>query len=213
MLYVTEIFSSIQGESTWAGVPCAFVRLSGCPLRCVWCDTTYAYAQGNPMTVDDVVAVVQNLGVPLVEITGGEPLSQEECPILAKRLLSLHKTVLCETSGALPIGLLPEGVIRIMDIKCPGSGESHRNHWENVAQLTPRDEVKFVILDRHDYEWAVSILRKYRLMDRCRAVLFSPAWQQIDPAVLAEWIVSDRLPIRLQLPLHKILWPHVTRGK
>lgn len=213
MLRVTEIFKSIQGESSWAGLPCVFVRLTGCPLRCVWCDTAYAYGEGDEMTLEEILARVEAFCTPLVEITGGEPLAQAECPRLASELLMRGKTVLCETSGALPIDILPEGVIRIMDLKCPGSGESQRNDWDNIFKLTRTDEVKFVIADREDFAWARETLRKYDLQNRCRAVLFSPAWGMLDPAQLAEWMLKDDVPARLQLPLHKILWPDITRGR
>jgi len=213
VLRVTEIFKSIQGESSWAGMPCVFVRLTGCPLRCIWCDTPYAYGEGTEMSVEDIIAQVETFGTPLVEITGGEPLAQPACPNLARELLAHGKTVLCETSGALPIDLLPAGVIRIMDLKCPGSGESERNDWNNIPKLTKNDEVKFVIADRNDYEWAQKTLWKYDLHNRCRAVLFSPAWGILDAAQLADWMLEDNVPCRLQLPLHKILWPEITRGR
>ncbi len=212
MLTVTEIFKSIQGESTWAGLPCTFVRLTGCPLRCTWCDTAYAFSDGTTMSVDEIVAQVNALDCRLVEITGGEPLAQKECPQLAERLLAADYEVLCETSGSLPIDRLPEGVVRIMDLKCPGSGESARNDWSNIERLTSRDEVKFVIADRGDYDWSCDVVDRYDLTTRCNAVLFAPVFGSIGPRELAEWIVSDQRNVRFQLQMHKCVWPPDTRG-
>lgn len=211
-LKVTEIFRSIQGESTWVGLPCAFVRLTGCHLRCVWCDTAYAFTGGTMMSVQEVLDRVEKLGCPLVEITGGEPLLQPACPTLAASLLQRGKTVLCETSGALPIDRLPSDVIKIMDIKCPGSRESHRNDWGNIHRLSARDEVKFVLADRGDYEWSCEVIRQYNLPAQCRQVLLAPAFELLDPKELAQWILEDGLPVRLQLQLHKYIWPPDQRG-
>ncbi len=212
-LRVTEIFHSIQGESTWAGLPCVFVRLTGCNLRCAWCDTSYAFAGGTTMTLDAILAKVAEYKTKFVEITGGEPLAQQGCAALAQRLLDAGYTVLVETSGSLPIDILPEGVIRIMDLKCPDSGECERNHWSNLEELRPeRDEVKFVIASRRDYEWSRDVVLKYTLLERCHAVLFSPVFDLVAPRDLAEWILADRLPVRLQLQVHKFIWAPNQRG-
>ena len=211
-LVVSEIFRSIQGESTWAGLPCVFVRLTGCNLRCSWCDTAYAFEGGTVMALDDVVGCVAEFSCSLVEITGGEPLLQEQCPVLARRLLDAGKTVLCETNGALPIDLLPEGVIRIMDLKCPGSGECEGNDWANIDRLSPEDEVKFVLAGRGDYEWSRDVVRKYDLASRCGAVLFSPVMGALEPRSMAEWILEDELSVRLQLQLHKLVWGPEAKG-
>lgn len=210
-LPVTEIFRSIQGESTWAGSPCTFVRLTGCPLRCTWCDTEYAFHGGQRMTLDEIVAAVAARPSPVVEITGGEPLAHPAAYELADRLLAEGYTVLLETSGALDVAPLDERVHKIMDLKCPGSGEAHRNRWENLEHLTERDEVKFVVQDRADYEWARDRIRDRGLGRRVedgslRALLISPVWGKIDPASLAEWILEDSLPVRFQVQLHKVVW-------
>lgn len=211
-LTITEIYRSVQGESTWAGKPCTFVRLTGCPLRCVWCDTAYAFSGGAKTPIAEIVAKCEELACPLVEITGGEPLQQKHCGALAACLLEQGFTVLCETSGALPIDSLPDDVIKIMDLKCPGSGECERNDWSNIARLAPRDEVKFVIADRRDYEWSRETVRKHDLPSRCNAVLFSPVFGSIDPKDLVEWILEDKLDVRFQLQLHKFVWPPNQKG-
>jgi 7-carboxy-7-deazaguanine synthase len=211
-LRVNELYKSVQGESTFAGLPCVFVRLTGCPLRCSWCDTAYAYGEGRVMTLADVLDECERLGGRLVEITGGEPLAQKGCAELAQALLDRGSTVLCETSGALPIGALPRGVHVIMDLKCPDSGEEARNHWPNIEALSPHDEVKFVVASRGDYEWSREVLRRYTLDSRCRAVLFSPVHGAVDPADLAAWLVEDGLDARLQLQLHKYVWAPSARG-
>lgn len=210
-LRVTEIFYSIQGESTWAGLPCTFIRLTGCPLRCVWCDTEYSFHGGERMTLDAIVAKVEEIGTRLVEITGGEPLIHKNAFRLADRLLDLGYTVLVETSGAVDVSPLDPRVHKIMDLKCPGSGEEARNLWSNLEHLTGRDEIKFVVKDRTDYEWARNVIREHRLDERVRdgtlrALLVSPVWDAIDFQELAEWILEDRLPIRYQVQLHKIIW-------
>ncbi len=210
-LRVTEIFHSIQGESTWAGSPCTFVRLTGCPLRCAWCDTEYAFYGGEKLALDDIMERVRRIGTRLVEITGGEPLSHRNAFVLAERLLEQGFTVLVETSGAMDVGPLDARVHKIMDLKCPGSGEVARNLWSNLDHLTERDELKFVIKDRADYEWARSVLEERGLADRVhngslRAILFSPVWEAIDFKELAEWILNDRLPVRYQIQLHKVIW-------
>lgn len=208
---INEVFVSIQGESTWAGYPCVFLRTTGCPLRCRWCDTEYAFYEGTRRGVEDLVQEVCQHDIPLVEITGGEPLVQPAVPTLAARLLERGKTVLVETAGAYDISILPAGVIRIMDLKCPGSGECERNDLGNLARLGDRDEVKFVIADRADFEWATAMVREHALCDRV-AVLFAPVWGELEPRRLADWILALALPVRLQLQLHKILWPHAERG-
>jgi 7-carboxy-7-deazaguanine synthase len=212
MLTVNEIFHSIQGESTFAGQPCVFVRLTACDLRCSWCDTPYAFYEGRKMSVDDVVADVEARGCDLVEVTGGEPLLQADVYPLMQQLIDRGKTVLIETGGHRSIANVPQGVIRIMDVKCPGSGESAKNDWSNLPLLTEQDEVKFVIADRVDYDYARDVVARERLTERCGAVLFSPVHGTMDPKQLAEWVLSDRLPVRVQLQLHKYIWTPDTRG-
>jgi 7-carboxy-7-deazaguanine synthase len=210
-LRITEIFHSVQGESTWAGLPCTFVRLTGCPLRCVWCDTAYAFSGGERMTLDAIVAEVEAVGTPLVEVTGGEPLAHKGAFELVRRLLNGGHTVLVETSGAFDVAPLDARAHKIMDLKCPGSGESERNLWSNLDHLTPRDEVKFVVADRADYEWARDVIRDRGLDERVRrgelrALLVSPVWNAVDLEALASWLLEDRLPARFQLQLHKLIW-------
>ena len=212
MLTVNEIFHSIQGESTHAGRPCVFVRLTACDLRCSWCDTPYAFHQGSKVSVDDVVSRVIAYGCPVVEITGGEPLLQKDVYPLMQRLLDQGLMVMVETGGHLDIAQVPDGVVRIMDVKCPGSGESHRVDWSNLDRLRPADEVKFVIKDRVDYEFARDVVVKHDLEARTAAVLFSPVHGVMDPRALAEWILADRLSVRLQLQAHKYIWDPATRG-
>lgn len=212
MLTINEIFHSIQGESTHAGRPCVFVRLTACDLRCRWCDTPYAFHEGRKMTVDEVVADVDARGCPVVEVTGGEPLLQPDVYPLMQRLLDAGKTVLIETGGHRSIAQVPPGVIRIVDVKCPGSGESEKNDWSNLAHLTATDEVKFVIADRTDYEFAREVLRRDNLDQKVAAVLFSPVHGELDPKQLAEWVIADRLPVRVQLQVHKYIWSPDTRG-
>jgi 7-carboxy-7-deazaguanine synthase len=210
-LRITEIFHSIQGESTWAGAPCTFVRLTGCPLRCVWCDTEYAFHGGERMTLDEIVARVQDVGTPVVEVTGGEPLAHPNAFPLVQRLLDADFTVLVETSGAFDVAPLDPRAHKIMDLKCPGSGESARNLWANLDHLTERDEVKFVVKDRADYEWTRDAIRT-RGLDRrvadgsLRALLISPVWGEVDLEALSGWILEDRLPVRFQIQLHKLIW-------
>jgi 7-carboxy-7-deazaguanine synthase len=211
-LRITEIYKSVQGESTWAGLPCIFVRLARCNLRCVWCDTAYAFYGGENVSIGDIVAKCREYDCPLVEITGGEPLAQADCAVLAAALQDAGMTVLIETSGSLPIDVLPEGVIRIMDLKCPDSGECAKNYWPNIEALKERDEVKFVIASRRDYEWARDTTREHRLAARCNAVLFSPVFGSIEPADIVTWILEDKLEVRFQLQLHKFIWPPAQRG-
>ena len=212
MLTINEIFHSIQGESTHSGRPCVFVRLTACDLRCSWCDTPYAFTEGRKMSVDDVLEQVRGFGCGLVEITGGEPLLQRDVYPLMHRLLEAGQTVMLETGGHISIAQVPEAVIRVVDVKCPGSGESARNHPDNLALLTPRDEVKFVIRDRTDYEFARGIVAAHDLVVRTAAVLFSPVHGVLTPKELAEWILADRLAVRLQLQTHKYIWGAEVRG-
>jgi 7-carboxy-7-deazaguanine synthase len=211
MLTVNEIFHSIQGESTRAGHPCVFVRLTACDLRCTWCDTPYAFYEGRKMSVDDVVKAVDVYGCPLVEITGGEPLLQDDVYPLMERLIEAGHTVMLETGGHRPIDRVPAGVVKIVDVKCPGSGESDKNCWANLDALAPHDEVKFVIADRADYEFARDVVSN-KLAARSGAVLFSPVHGALDPKTLSEWVLADRLPVRVQLQLHKLIWDPATRG-
>lgn len=211
LLNVTEIYASLQGESTHAGRPCTFVRLAGCPLRCRWCDTTYSFEKGERQTLDAVVAQVQALGLGLVEVTGGEPLAQKGTPQLLKALCDAELEVLLETSGAYPFSQLDPRVTVIADLKCPGSDESARNLWPELGKLRRQDELKIVVSSRADYEWALRALR-LRLGDVKAQVLWSAVWGEVEPTALAAWLLADRAPGRLQLQLHKILWPQRDRG-
>ena len=226
-MQVTEIFRSIQGEGTRAGLPCIFVRLTGCNLRCVWCDTAYAFYGGEKATLDQVISRVRALStapsggadVRLVEITGGEPLLQPETPALAKALLDAGYTVMIETSGERPIHALPREVIKIVDVKCPDSGEADSFRADNLEALTTDDEIKFVISTRRDYEFSREFLQRNKLDSRVRQVIFSPvspdpagAWQGLEARQLAEWILADGLPVRLGLQLHKFIWDPAARG-
>jgi 7-carboxy-7-deazaguanine synthase len=212
MLTVNEIFHSIQGESTHTGRPCVFVRLTACDLRCSWCDTPYAFHEGRKMTVGEVLEQVDAFGCWTVEITGGEPLLQQDVYPLMQSLLDRGHLVLLETGGHRSIANVPASVIRIMDVKCPASGEAGRNHWPNLDLLNPRDEVKFVIQDRADYEFAKDVVGRYDLARRSAAVLFSPVHGVLEPKQLAAWILEDRLPVRLQLQAHKYIWGADVRG-
>ena len=212
MLTVNEIFHSIQGESTFAGEPCVFVRLTACDLRCSWCDTAYAFHEGRKMSVDEVMAVVDGFGTQLVEVTGGEPLLQLDVYPLMDRLLACGKTVLLETGGHRSIEKVSERVIRIVDLKCPGSGESDKMDWDNLGRLTRADQVKFVIRDRIDYEYARDIVSREALPSRVAAVLFSPVHGVLEPRILAEWMLADKVPARLQLQAHKYIWSPDARG-
>ena len=202
---VNRIYRSLQGESTYAGLPCTFIRLAGCDLHCRWCDTLYARKGGRSMSMKKIVERVSAYPVDLIEITGGEPLNQTDTPELCRQLCGLGARVLVETNGHRNIDLLPDGVVRIMDIKCPGSGELESNDWDNLARLRPDDQVKFVIADADDYCFSLAVVREHRLLERC-AVLFAPAWDLCDPGDLAQWIIESGLAIRLQLPLHKVIW-------
>jgi 7-carboxy-7-deazaguanine synthase len=210
-LVINEIFHSIQGESTYAGWPCVFVRLTACNLRCTWCDTPYAFNDGHPMSVGDVIVKVLEYDCPLVEITGGEPLLQPNVFPLMTRLCDLGKRVLLETSGSVAVAPVDPRVIKIMDLKCPGSGESDKNLYANLRHLDKKDEIKFVIADRCDYDWAKAILAEHQLTGSC-TVLFSPVWDQLPLKTLAGWILADRLPVRLQTQWHKFVWGAGARG-
>lgn len=206
---ITEIFHSIQGESSYAGRPCVFVRLTGCPLRCSWCDSEYTFYGGTDMTLDDVCAKVRSYGCRLVEVTGGEPLHQPEVFTLIERLCADGYEVLVETSGAIDITPVDQRARVIMDVKCPGSGMMDRMDWKNLDRITNKDEVKFVLKDRADYEFARTITERHHLAGRC-PVLFSPSFGELDPRQLAEWVLADKLPVRVQLQLHKFIWdPHM----
>jgi len=228
-MIITEIFHSIQGESTYAGLPCTFVRLTGCNLRCTWCDTAYSFYGGTKMTVEEVVARVRELaGIPggeeerapaLVELTGGEPLLQAETVTLAERLIAAGYTVLVETSGERPVEKLPRAVVKIVDVKCPDSHEGGTFRAENLDALDSKDEVKFVIASRKDYEFARDFMAEHKLSTRVKQVLFSPvfadpggSWPGLEAKCLAEWILSDGLAVRMSLQIHKFIWDPVQRG-
>ena len=204
-LRITEIFLSLQGEAREAGWPTVFVRLTGCPLRCTYCDTAYAFHGGQWWTMDDILAEVARHGVRHVCVTGGEPLAQKRCADLLRRLCDAGHAVSLETSGAIDIGAADTRVSRVLDIKTPGSGEAHRNQWDNIGLLTAHDQVKFVLCGREDYDWARQVIAGHDIPSRCD-VLFSPSKGQLDARELADWIVADRLPVRFQMQLHKILW-------
>jgi len=210
-LRVNEIFYSVQGESTHAGRPCVFVRLTGCPLRCRYCDTEYAFHEGTDLDLPAILAAIAVHPCRLVEVTGGEPLAQPATPDLLRRLVAAGYEVLLETSGALDIGVVPEGVHTILDLKTPDSGEEPRNDWRNLERLRPGDEVKFVITSERDYAWARDVIRRHRLGEH-NTVLLSPAWESDVRRDLADWMLADALPARYQLQLHKLIWPGVERG-
>jgi 7-carboxy-7-deazaguanine synthase len=212
-LKVNEIFYSIQGESSLAGRPCVFVRLTGCNLRCVYCDTAYAYEAGKAFSIEELLKKIAAFGCPLVEITGGEPLLQEESPRLIARLLNSGYQVLLETNGTQDISRVDDRCLRILDIKCPGSGEVEKNDWSNLGRLTVRDEIKFVLGDRGDYDFAKGIMARGDFpLTRIKEIHFSPVLDRLAPRNLAAWILNDRLPVRLQLQLHKIIWGPEARG-
>lgn len=212
-LQVSEIYLSVQGESTWSGLPCAFIRLTGCPLRCTYCDTEYAFYGGTRMPLADILDRVRAYNCPLVEVTGGEPLAQPNCIPLLQALVDEGYKVLLETSGAFPVNDVPAPVVRIMDLKCPSSGENHRNLLENLDYLHPHDEIKFVIGTREDYEWSVAQVREHNLCDCVTAVLFSCVFKEVQPADLVQWILDDNLTrVRFQLQAHKFIWPPDMKG-
>ena len=212
MLTINEIFHSVQGESTYAGRPCVFVRLTACDLRCSWCDTPYAFHEGTKRPLEAILAEVDAYGCPLVEVTGGEPLLQEEVYPLMEALLDRGRTVLLETGGHRSTARVPAAVTTILDVKCPGSGEAHRNDWTNLDRLRPHDEVKFVLADRADYEYARDVIARHNLPSRTAAIHFSPVHGGLVPQTLSEWVLADRLPVRVQLQLHKLIWDPATRG-
>lgn len=208
---VTEIFTSIQGESTFSGLPCTFIRMTGCNLRCKYCDTPYALEGGEELDLDQIMDRVREAGISLVELTGGEPLLQEECYLLINLLLEEGYTVLLETNGSLTLEKLDSRVMKIVDIKCPGSGMSEKMDFSNVNYLTGKDEVKFVISDKGDFDWAKGIIDTYGLIEKCK-VLISPVLSRLEAKEVAGWILEERLPVRLQLQLHKVIWPDLDRG-
>jgi 7-carboxy-7-deazaguanine synthase len=210
-LLIHEIYRSIQGESTFAGLPCVFVRLAVCDARCVWCDTPHAFNQGNPMSVEQVLARVESYHCPLVEITGGEPLLQEEVLVLMEHLASGGATVLLETSGAHDVGKVDARVHIIMDLKCPDSGEETGNRWANLDVLKPTDQIKFVVASRRDFDWAVQTIRRHDLVNRF-TVLLSPVFGTVQPRELAEWLHESGLQVRMQLQMHKYIWDPQARG-
>jgi 7-carboxy-7-deazaguanine synthase len=209
-LVVTEFFKSIQGESSWAGTPCSFVRLTGCPLRCRWCDSVYTFKGGQRFSIAQIMEQVAAYGLPLVEVTGGEPLAQENCIPLLQSLAEAGYTVLLETSGAISIAEVP-ATTHIMDIKCPGSGMVERNLWENIAHLKAKDEVKFVISHREDFDWCLEVIKEHALSSRC-TLLLSPAWGLLEPKQLAAWVLEDNLSCRLNLQQHKYIWGPRVKG-
>ena len=210
---LTEIYCSIQGESTWAGLPCTFIRFARCNLRCRWCDTAYSFHGGDLWRQEAILEKVAALGCSLVEITGGEPLAQKSCIPLAEALVKAGYTVLIETSGSLPIADLPEAVVRIMDLKCPDSGECDKNYWPNMEALSPtRDEVKFVIASERDYCWTRDVIREWRLDKRCKDILLSPVFGEVNPQDIVRWMLEDQLPARFQLQMHKFIWPPDQKG-
>ncbi|MFT5582983.1 MAG: 7-carboxy-7-deazaguanine synthase [Cognaticolwellia sp.] len=211
-LRLSEVYLSVQGESSYAGVPCVFVRLTGCNLRCTWCDSEYTFTGGEHRSIDDVVAQALSFGVPLIEVTGGEPLAQRQCILLLQRLVDAGAHVLLETSGSIDIGPVPKEVGVILDLKPPASGEEDKNLWSNLEKLLPHHEVKSVIADRNDYEWTREILEREKLDERVAHVLLSPVWGQLEPKTLVEWMLEDRLKARLNLQQHKLIWPAAERG-
>lgn len=210
-LRVIEVYASVQGESTHAGRPCTFVRLAGCNLRCTWCDSEFTFTGGEHRSIDEVVAEVVSLGLGLVEVTGGEPLAQRQAIPLIARLQAEGLEVLVETSGSVDISTVPQGTRIIMDLKPPDSGEAESNLWSNLDHLRPGDEIKFVLASRRDYDWSRDVVREHALIGRF-AVLFSPVHGALDPADISDWLVEDRLDVRLQLQLHKVIWPPDARG-
>jgi len=208
---ISEIFTSIQGESTFCGFPCTFIRMTGCNLRCKYCDTPYAFEEGKELKMDQILSKVEGAGISLVELTGGEPLLQEECYSLIAILLERGYTVLLETNGSISLEKVDSGVIKIVDIKCPGSGMSDHMDFSNITYLDQKDEVKFVIGDRVDFDWARKIIDRYRLIEKCK-VLISPVFSKLDARKIARWILDEKLPVRLQLQLHRLIWPELTRG-
>ena len=211
MIKINEIYLSVQGESTHTGLPCIFIRLTGCNLRCSWCDTAYAFHEGKNMSIDEILQKVENFGIHLVEITGGEPLMQDNVYTLMRKLIEKRHKVMLETGGSISLERVPKDVIKIMDLKCPGSGEQEKNNLENLKLLAPHDEVKFVILDRKDYEWSRDIIKKFKINETAH-ILLSPVFDKLELKEMVKWILEDRLPVRLQTQLHKIIWDKNTIG-
>jgi len=211
MIKINEIYLSVQGESTHTGLPCIFVRLTGCNLRCSWCDTAYAFHEGTNMSIDEILQKVESFGIHLIEITGGEPLMQDNVYTLMRRLIEKGYKVMLETGGSISLERVPKDVIKIMDLKCPGSGEQEKNNLDNLKLLAPHDEVKFVILDRKDYEWSRDIIKKYKINETAH-ILISPVFDKLELKEMVKWILEDRLPVRLQTQLHKIIWDKNTIG-
>ena len=211
MIKINEIYLSVQGESTHTGLPCIFIRLTGCNLRCSWCDTAYAFHEGKNMSIDEILQKVENFGIHLVEITGGEPLMQDNVYTLMRRLIENGYKVMLETGGSISLERVPKDVIKIMDLKCPGSGEQEKNNLDNLKLLAPHDEVKFVILDKKDFEWSRDIIKKYKINETAQ-ILLSPVFDKLELKEIVKWILEDRLPVRLQTQLHKIIWDKNTIG-
>ena len=211
MIKINEIYVSVQGESTHTGLPCIFIRLTGCNLRCSWCDTAYAFHEGKNMSIDEILQKVENFGIHLVEITGGEPLMQDNVYTLMRRLIEKGYKVMLETGGSISLERVPKDVIKIMDLKCPGSGEQEKNNLDNLKLLVPHDEVKFVILDKKDYEWSRDIIKRYKINETAH-ILISPVFDKLELKEIVKWILEDRLPVRLQTQLHKIIWDKNTIG-
>jgi 7-carboxy-7-deazaguanine synthase len=212
LLTINEVFYSVQGESSYAGRPCVFVRLTACDLRCSWCDTTYAFYEGGKQAIEQVLEQVDRFDCPLVEVTGGEPLLQEDVYPLMQGLLDRGRTVLLETGGHRSTARVPEQVVTILDVKCPGSGEAEKMDWSNLHRLRPHDEVKFVVRDRADYEYARDVIARHNLAHRAAAIHLSPVHDVMHPRTLSEWVLADHLPVRMQLQLHKFIWDPSTRG-
>ena len=211
MIKINEIYLSVQGESTHTGLPCIFIRLTGCNLRCSWCDTAYAFHEGKNMSIDEILQKVANFEIHLVEITGGEPLMQDNVYTLMRRLIEKGYKVMLETGGSISLERVPKDVIKIMDLKCPGSGEQEKNNLDNLKLLVPHDEVKFVILDKKDYEWSRDIIKRYKINETAH-ILISPVFDKLELKEIVKWILKDRLPVRLQTQLHKIIWDKNTIG-
>ena len=211
MIKINEIYLSVQGESTHTGLPCIFIRLTGCNLRCSWCDTAYAFHEGKNMSIDEILQKVESFGIHLVEITGGEPLMQDNVYTLMRRLIKKGYKVMLETGGSISLERVPKEVIKIMDLKCPGSGEQEKNNLDNLKLLVPHDEVKFVILDKKDYEWSRDIIKRYKINETAH-ILISPVFDKLELKEMVKWILEDRLPVRLQTQLHKIIWDKNTIG-
>ncbi|MBI2469755.1 MAG: radical SAM protein [Planctomycetes bacterium] len=210
-MIINEIFKSIQGETSYAGLPCAFIRVTGCNLRCSYCDTMYAYEEGNEMSLITILEIVAGFNTKIVCVTGGEPLSSKDTPLLIERLLDKYYTVLVETNGSYDIRTIPQKAVKIMDIKCPDSNMSHMMNWQNIKHLTKTDEVKFIIKSRRDYDWTKAVIQKYNLSEITN-VLIGTAFGEISPRTVAQWILEDNLDVRFQLQLHKYIWEQETRG-